>query len=60
MLLAIILLSSSITPQSISEPAPIICTSSMDIDGKVSAPPCLAPNTGSMPSEFVVPEGDRN
>lgn len=59
MLLALILLSSSITPQSIPEPAPIVCTSSMDMDGKVSASSCLAPNTGNMPDVFVLPEGDR-
>jgi hypothetical protein len=59
MLLAIFLLAADITPQSIPEPAPIVCTSSMNIDGKVSTPPCLAPNTGNMPDKFVVPEGDR-
>jgi hypothetical protein len=59
MLLAILLLAADITPQSIPEPTPIVCTSSMDMDGKVSTPPCLAPNTGVEPQEFVVPEGDR-
>jgi hypothetical protein len=59
MLLALILLSVEITPQSIPEPAPIVCTSSMDMDGKVDAPPCPAPNTGSMPDKFIIPEGDR-
>jgi hypothetical protein len=57
MLLALILLSADITPQSIPEPAPIVCTSSLSMDGKIEAPPCLAPNTGNMPDEFVVPEG---
>jgi hypothetical protein len=58
MLFALILLSTEITPQSVPEPAPIVCTSSMGMDGKVSAPPCLAPNTGNMPDLFVIPEGD--
>jgi hypothetical protein len=59
MLLALILLSGKITPQSIPD-APIVCTSSMDMDGKIETPPCLAPNTGNIPDNFIIPEADRN
>jgi hypothetical protein len=38
---------------------PIVCTSSIDDKGHVSASPCLAPNTGNIPEVFVIPEGDR-
>jgi hypothetical protein len=59
MLLAILLLAADITPQSIPEPQPIVCTSSMDDKGHVSVSPCLAPNTGNIPEVFVIEEGDR-
>jgi hypothetical protein len=59
MFLTIFLLAADITPETMPEPAPIVCTSSMDDNGNVSTPPCLAPNTGNMPNEFVIPDGDR-
>jgi hypothetical protein len=60
MFLTIFLLAADITPETIPEPAPIVCTSSMDDKGNVSTPPCLAPNTGNMPDLFVIDEGDRH